>query len=76
VSVPPGNIPRLERVVVVVTGTVPVPLAGCTLVEALDVEDDDELLDDGDDEVELLVPPSSTCWIRALSCELVRSSAV
>ncbi len=38
--VPPGSIPRLDKVVVVVTGMVPVPLAGCTLVEALD--DDDE----------------------------------
>lgn len=59
---------------VVVTGMVPVPLAACTLVEALDVEDDDELLDD--DEVELPVPPSNTFWIRAVNSELVRLSAV
>jgi hypothetical protein len=72
--VPPGNIPRLDKVVVVDTGTVPVPLAGCTFVEAVDVDDDDEVLDD--DELEVLVPPSNTCWMRAVNCELVRVRAL
>lgn len=71
-NVPPGKIPRLESVVLVVSGTVPVPVAGVgDEAEEADVDDDEdalELLDE--DEV------PNACWTSAVIWLLTRLSAV
>ena len=73
-NVPPGKIPRLDSVVLVVSGTVPVPVAG---VGEAGAEFDDEaaavLDDDEDDEVPEGFNAACTA---AISSELTRLSAV
>lgn len=73
-----AGMPRLASDVVVVKGTVPVPVAGVMteLLEVLEV-----LAEDEDDPVELLddvEPPDGfkIFWIAAVSCVLTRFKAV
>lgn len=68
-NVPPGRIPSVDRGVLAVSGIVLVPVAGVGEdVELDDVpEDDVELVADEVLVVELLVEPSSTCWMRAVN---------
>ncbi len=89
VIVPVARIPNVARVVPVLSGTLPVPVAGVG-AEAGDVEadaaDELELADDEDDAPELvcdelvlleppLMPASALCTADAI-CELTRLSAV
>lgn len=77
-KVPPGRMPRLESVVLVVSGTVPVPVAGVgDEVEEADVDDDADALEslDEDELLELSEVPSA-CWTNAEIWLLTRLSAV
>ena len=78
--VPPARIPRLDSVVPVVSGVVPVPLAGAADVlaeEPLDPEElDDDAVDEDDDEVSDVPPDFSTFSIAADNSLLVRFRAV
>lgn len=71
---PPGKIPSVDSCVLVVTGTVPTPVAGFAAV-AEPVDDDDVvelLVDDVEDVVD---EPPKTLWMSATSWELTRLSA-
>lgn len=66
-NVPPGRTPSVDSGVLVVTGTVLVPVAGVVeAVELDDVDDADAVVDEAF-VVEPLEEPSSTCCMRAVN---------
>lgn len=80
VIVPPERIPRLDSGVLVVTGTVPVPVAG--VGEVLDVPEEEEEAEElaveplDDEELELLEEDCSACCTSAEIWLLTRFNAV
>jgi len=77
VMVPPGRIRSVDSEVLMVSGTVPVPVAGAPDVLAEEpLDSDDDALDEEDDEVSDVPPDFSTFSIAADNWVLVRFSAV
>jgi hypothetical protein len=72
--VPPASTPRLDSEVPVVSGTVPVPVAGAPV--ELGVEDDPVEAVDEDVDADVDVVPDRTCCTSAEIWLFTRSSAV
>ncbi len=77
-NVPPGRIPSVDSGVVVVSGTVPVPVAGVGDEAALDDVPEDDVVEPVADElvvVELPEVPCSTACMADVNCDFVRVNA-